>query len=133
MEEAIRFMEADPWFFRSGFIKEEIVRRLKQAPLTDKQRRRLSGIVTRSLLSGTRRSARHVARLAPLADNESLRSHLESLARSSGEAARRATGVARAAIRGLKQSEQTISVVALAGFLNELHLALIVLVDLIEQ
>lgn len=90
IEEAIEFLEADPWFNCSGYLKEEIVRRLKRVPLTEKQRNRLAGVIRRSVTVGTRRTARHLARLAPIADSPSFRKGVESLANSSDEAQRRA-------------------------------------------
>jgi hypothetical protein len=66
VEVAVQFLEEDPWFYRSGYVKEEVVRRLKHAPLTPKQLARLASVVSRSLTRGTGRLARHVARLAPL-------------------------------------------------------------------
>ncbi|HWB13799.1 MAG TPA: hypothetical protein VG826_31525 [Pirellulales bacterium] len=90
IEEAIEFLEADPWFNCSGYVKEEIVRRLKQAVLTDRQRNRLAGVVRRSLSAGTRRIARHLAKLAPVVNSPSFRKGVESLASSSDEAKLRA-------------------------------------------
>lgn len=93
VEEAIEFLEADPWFNCSGYVKEEIVRRLKQAALTDRQRNRLASIVRRSIKVGTRRLSRHLARLAPIVDSPSFRKGVESLADSSDEARRRASHI----------------------------------------
>jgi hypothetical protein len=66
VEMAVRFLEEDPWFHRSGYIKEVIVRRLKHAPLTEPQRYRLASVLLRSIVKGTGRVARHLARLAPM-------------------------------------------------------------------
>lgn len=90
IDEAIEFLEADPWFKCSGYVKEEIVRRLKQATLTDRQRNRLASVVRRSTTAGTRRLARHLARLAPIVDSLSFRKGVESLANFSDEARQRA-------------------------------------------
>lgn len=65
VETAIGFLEVDPWFFRSGYIKEELVRRLKHAELRNLQRLRLATVISRSIRHGTGRVARHLARLAP--------------------------------------------------------------------
>lgn len=45
VEAAIAFLEADPWFFRSGYEKQNIIRHLKRAQLTAAQRERLARVV----------------------------------------------------------------------------------------
>src|SRR5690349_20480022 len=44
-ETAIRFLEADPWFFRSGYAKSKLLRYLGQIELDESQRRRLSNVM----------------------------------------------------------------------------------------
>ena len=46
MESAVSFLEADPWFFRTGYIKSKLIR-LPQAPHDD------TGICEASTASGT--------------------------------------------------------------------------------
>ena len=45
VEAAIAFLEADPWFFRSGYEKQNIIRHLKRAQLSAAQRERLARVV----------------------------------------------------------------------------------------
>ena len=45
VETGVAFLEADPWFFRSGYEKQKIIQHLKRAPLTDAQRMRLARVV----------------------------------------------------------------------------------------
>jgi hypothetical protein len=46
VEDAIAFLEADPWFFRSGYEKQNIIRHLKRnAQLSYAQRERLARVV----------------------------------------------------------------------------------------
>lgn len=104
VEAAIQFLEAGPWFFRSGYITKEIVRRLKQAPLTERQRNRLASVIVRSLSTGTRRVARHLARLVKVAHPVSLRRQLEACATGDGEAPLRAR-FALHVLRSLDHSE----------------------------
>ena len=40
VEFMISFLEVDPWFWGSGYMKEKLIRRLKQAPLNEPCRRR---------------------------------------------------------------------------------------------
>jgi hypothetical protein len=44
IERCLTFLEADPRYFRSGYVKESIWRRFMHAPLTDRQRRRLEDV-----------------------------------------------------------------------------------------
>jgi len=71
VEMAIRFLEADPWFHRSGYIKQEFVQRLKHAALSSEQMDRLRAVIERSLSNGTGRVASHLARLAPAVRSDS--------------------------------------------------------------
>jgi hypothetical protein len=45
IETAIAFLDADPWFFRSGYEKQNIIRHLKRVPLSEAQRLRLARVV----------------------------------------------------------------------------------------
>lgn len=45
VETAILFLEADPWFFRSGYEKQRLIRHLKRAMLSNAQRQRLGRVV----------------------------------------------------------------------------------------
>lgn len=64
VETAIAFLETDPRFFRSGYIKEEMLSRLKHVALSDRQVQRLGLLVIRSVDGGGRREFRAYARLA---------------------------------------------------------------------
>jgi hypothetical protein len=44
IERCLTFLEADPRYFRSGYVKESIWRRFMHAPLTDHQRRRVEDV-----------------------------------------------------------------------------------------
>jgi hypothetical protein len=83
VEIAIRFLEADPWFFRSGYIKEEIIRRLKHAPLTTAQRASLRAVVIRSVVVERTGLPRRLATLAPVVDSPEFRKEIETVAESS--------------------------------------------------
>ncbi len=90
IDEAIEYLEADPWYFRSGYVKEEIVRRLKKAPITERQRHRLAVVILRSMATGTRRLARHLAKLAIFVDSPAFRSRIEAFSHSTDEVQHRA-------------------------------------------
>jgi len=65
VEAAVAFLEADPWFFRSGYIKADLIRYLKRLPLTDSQLARLRSVVLRRIAGPDRREFRSYAQLAP--------------------------------------------------------------------
>lgn len=64
VEMAIRFLEADPWFFRSGYIKEELLRRLCHADLANAQKDRLRVVIFARIDNGAGREFRKYAQLA---------------------------------------------------------------------
>ena len=71
IELVIEYLEADPWFFRSGYIKEHLLSYLKHAPLTSSQRLRLQYLILRKIEGKWLREFRYYARLAPVvADRE---------------------------------------------------------------
>jgi hypothetical protein len=66
LEMAVRFLEADPLFFRSGYIKADLIKHLRQAQLSNDQRVRLRQVIlTRIQGQDTRefRSYCHLARV----------------------------------------------------------------------
>src|SRR5262245_3685386 len=64
IEDAICFLEVDPWFHRSGYIKERFLHWLKRCPLTAEQQERLARCALRSVDGGSRRVFHYYARLA---------------------------------------------------------------------
>lgn len=64
IDEAIAFLEADAWFFRSGYEKQALIRHLKRATLSAEQRRRLGGVVLAAIDGRDRVEFRHYCRLA---------------------------------------------------------------------
>jgi len=70
---AVAFLSADTRFFRSGYIKEKILRRLKHAPLTRHQQIVLRRLILRSVDGGGRREFQGYARLAGVLDSPDVR------------------------------------------------------------
>jgi hypothetical protein len=64
VEAAIAFLEADPWFFRSGYEKQNLIRHLKRSRLTEVQRERLARVVLAAIDGRDRMEFRHYCRLA---------------------------------------------------------------------
>ena len=44
IEMAVRYLEADPWYFRSGYYKADMLRFLRKHPLSDDQSARLRAL-----------------------------------------------------------------------------------------
>jgi hypothetical protein len=91
IEEALAFLEADPYFFRSGYARERVARRLARADLTLQQRAR-ARMVLLSTVDG-RRHCPHpgAGRLARTVADNTLRRELRSrLHHPDGATARRA-------------------------------------------
>jgi hypothetical protein len=70
VQSAIRFLDVDPLFFRSGYIKQEILRRLKKAPLTPAMRSDLERPIVRSLEQSGSREFMAYARLAGIVSSQ---------------------------------------------------------------
>jgi hypothetical protein len=64
VEMAVRFLEANPWFFRSGYIKEQLLRELRKVSLSEDQRDRLREVIMNRINKGSGREFRRYCRLA---------------------------------------------------------------------
>lgn len=65
VEGALAFLEADPFFFRSGYLKEKVLHALKRAPLAERDEARLQMIVLRAVEGRFKREFAFYARLIP--------------------------------------------------------------------
>ena len=70
IELAIRYLEANPWYFRSGYHKAEILKFLKRYPLTQEQCARLRQVILDRVRGKPTREMRAYARLAPRVTND---------------------------------------------------------------
>ena len=64
VEMAIEFLEADPWFFRSGYIKANLARFLKHVTLSNQQVRRLEKVLLKIVDERNTQEFRNYSRLA---------------------------------------------------------------------
>jgi hypothetical protein len=64
LEDAIRFLETDPYFFRSGCLKGDLLRYLARAPLDAHQEARLRDVVLARIRGPSRREFRRYCRIA---------------------------------------------------------------------
>lgn len=82
LEFVICFLEVDPIFFRSGYIKEEILRKIKRAKLTKNQMNRLRNILIQAVKDRGSREYKAYCRLAIRIADANLISSLESIFRN---------------------------------------------------
>ena len=64
IDRAIHFLAADPFFFRSGYLKTALLRKLKQVPLTGTQRERLAMLVLERINNPDKGNRENFGRLA---------------------------------------------------------------------
>ncbi|MES2448955.1 MAG: hypothetical protein V4610_00170 [Pseudomonadota bacterium] len=89
VEEIVEFLETDPLFFRSGYIKERLLREIKKRLLDRSQTRRLQDIVLHIARTRDCREYRHYCHAAAAVDDVRLRSELAQLRSSDDLAVRR--------------------------------------------
>lgn len=97
VEDAIRFLEADPYFFRSGYLKADLLRYLARVPLAEQQEARIREVVLARVNGPTRREFRRYCRMARRLSTPELVARLRTVAESEpGTAARHARWVLQA-------------------------------------
>jgi len=64
INELILFLEVDPFYFRSGYLKERLLRLIKNAPRTKSDNRRLRGVIWNRASGPNRREFRSYCQLA---------------------------------------------------------------------
>ena len=78
IEQAILYLEVDPWYFRSGYLKDRLIRGLKRANLKEKDRDRLRNVIWNVVMGRNRTEFRRYCGLAALIVTEDFRRMLES-------------------------------------------------------
>jgi hypothetical protein len=79
----ISFLEADPYFRNSGYMKEDVLRLLKRCELTPTQAERLRGVILHIIeRPAWRREFRYYGRLARKIDSPAFRATLQEFAES---------------------------------------------------
>lgn len=70
IDQALAFLETDPWWFRSGYAKERLLRRLRPLTLNAEQERRSVQVVKSWVAGRPRREFRQLTRYARRFDEE---------------------------------------------------------------
>lgn len=89
VETAVAFLEADPWFFRSGYEKQNLIKHLKRMPLDELQRQRLGRVVLAVIDGRDRSEFRHFCRLAIAVWSDALAAEVDQRCDSPDAAIRR--------------------------------------------
>lgn len=82
VELLLDFLEADPMYFRSGYLKADLLRWLSHVTLTEAHLRRLRAIVVQVVSSNWRREFHRYCLFAKRLDAPEFRADLERLAQS---------------------------------------------------
>ena len=89
IEPALTFLESDPWCFRSGYVKAELMRYLSRVDLTARQQERCEQILLHLVEVGDRREFGYACRLARAINSRTLRAALKRRLNSLDRSVRR--------------------------------------------
>lgn len=70
IDDTIVYLEADPWYFRSGYLKEWLLDNLRKAPLNEENKSRLRKVILNVAAGRNRREFRRYCLLAKKVTNE---------------------------------------------------------------
>lgn len=104
IDSAVRFLEADPWCFRSGYVKAELMGALANAPLRDDENRRLQGVVLNRLKRREPRLLRPTGQLAANVWDDELAREIDRLIANGTEAERADAEAVRHAVEHKRRS-----------------------------
>jgi hypothetical protein len=92
LEHAVRFLEADPWFFRTGYIKSYLLRQIRRIPFDTSYAARLQQVVLSVAARRDGREFRHYCHLARRVDSPTFRAQLRALINAPDPGAHRRAG-----------------------------------------
>ena len=87
IEEAVRFLEADPWYFRSGYHKADILKMLGKHPLSEDQCARMRELILKRVRGRPVREVRAYARFAPKVNTPQFEAEIIKIAKNSNRLA----------------------------------------------
>ena len=80
IEFVVCFFEVDPYFFRSGYLKQDLLTRIKRSELKEPDKRRLRAVLIDAVNRRGTREFKYYGRLAAAIADEGLRTQLEAIA-----------------------------------------------------
>jgi len=80
IEMAIRLLEANPWYFRSGYHKADILKMLRKHPLSDDQCARMRKVILERVRDRPVREMRAYARFAPKVSTPQFEAEITNIA-----------------------------------------------------
>lgn len=86
---AFEYLSVDPYYFRSGYFVEKLLRRVKKLKLTDGEKHILQELVLRRIRARALRNFRHICRLIHLIETKEFLAEVSFLARSDNPNVRR--------------------------------------------
>ena len=85
---AFEFLTVDPFFFGSGYAKENMLRRIRKPVLTEAEKATLRGLILKRIDGPGMREFRHVCCMVPRAGSPDLEERITSLAQSTDPSVR---------------------------------------------
>jgi len=89
IEMAIQFLEANPWYFRSGYHKADILKMLRKHLLSDDQSARMRNLILERVRGRPVRETRAYARFAPKVSTPQFESEIMNIAENADRHASR--------------------------------------------
>ena len=74
-----QYLEIDPIYFRSGYVKEALIRKIKSCKLTKNEAEILRGLILRRIKAGARREFRKFCQMIPLVQNQTFADEIKKL------------------------------------------------------
>jgi hypothetical protein len=107
IELAVRYLEANPWYFRSGYHKAVILKFLKRHPLTQEQCARIREVILERVRGKPVREMRAYGRIAPRVTNEQFEAELLAINEKSHRDAARSAGWILEYLRAAKAASKS--------------------------
>jgi tetratricopeptide (TPR) repeat protein len=92
LETIVKFLEDDPWFFRTGYIKADLVKYVRRVELSDSYRVRLQKVILNAIDLRDRREFRYYCLLAKKIQDHQFKELIETRLQSSDPGIQRRAG-----------------------------------------